>query len=261
MTTFSKPISSIPLMNASSKPISSLPLWISLLLFGIPSALQVALAYLGLPLLHTMGVPLLAQFILFSLPLLGLFVAAFIAYRLEGRPWQWQALVERFWLQRMSPRQWLWSFGLTVFFIVSYIVMAQIPLATWFDQRFPLPAQVQLMLGDSKTFAGLPLRGQWWILGLYLLIFFFNIFGEELWWRGYIFPRQELTHGRWTWIVHGLLWDAYHVFFMVDMLLLLPGSLALSYVVQKQRNIWPAIIAHGVLNALSMIRLISGILG
>ncbi len=247
-------------MNTSSKPVASVPLSISLLLFGIPSALQVALAYLVLPLLHTMGVPLLVQFIVFSLPLLGLFAAALTAYRLEGRPWQWQALFERFWLQRMTPRLWLWSLGLTVFFIASYVALAQTSLATSVDQYFPLPAQVQLVLGESGTFAGLQLRGQWWILGLYLVVYFFNIFGEELWWRGYIFPRQELTHGRWTWVVHGILWDAYHVFFAVDMLLLLPGSLALSYVVQKQRNIWPAIVAHGVLNGLSMIRLISGIL-
>jgi len=28
---------------------------------------------------------------------------------------------------------------------------------------------------------------------------------RELWWRGYILPRQELAFGRWTWIIHGLL--------------------------------------------------------
>jgi hypothetical protein len=45
----------------------------------------------------------------------------------------------------------------------------------------------------------------------WLPFFFFNIFGEELWWRGYIQPRQELLTKRYTWLVHGALWSLFHI--------------------------------------------------
>jgi membrane protease YdiL (CAAX protease family) len=48
-----------------------------------------------------------------------------------------------------------------------------------------------------KDFMGMPLRGAWWILIYYaVLILVCNIGGEELWWRGYVLPRQELAFGR-----------------------------------------------------------------
>jgi membrane protease YdiL (CAAX protease family) len=51
-----------------------------------------------------------------------------------------------------------------------------------------------------------PLRNNLGVAILFIVLLFFNIAGEELWWRGYIFPRQEKTYGRWTWLIHGLLW-------------------------------------------------------
>jgi len=48
-----------------------------------------------------------------------------------------------------------------------------------------------------KDFMGLPLHGAWWILVYYaVVILVCNIGGEELWWRGYVLPRQELAFGR-----------------------------------------------------------------
>jgi hypothetical protein len=43
-------------------------------------------------------------------------------------------------------------------------------------------------------FMGLPLQGQWWVAVYYTLVLVCaNIAGEELWWRGYLLPRQELV--------------------------------------------------------------------
>ena len=43
---------------------------------------------------------------------------------------------------------------------------------------------------------GIPLGGAWWVLFYYAtVILLFNIGGEELWWRGYVLPRQELAFG------------------------------------------------------------------
>jgi membrane protease YdiL (CAAX protease family) len=71
-----------------------------------------------------------------------------------------------------------------------------------------------------------------------------NVFGEELWWRGYILSRQELAFGKWTWVVHGIFWNVFHSFFYWELIALLPGCLALSYVAYKSKSTWPGIIAH-----------------
>jgi len=78
-----------------------------------------------------------------------------------------------------------------------------------------------------------------------LVMLSFNIFGEELWWRGYILPRQEEAYGRWTWAVHGLLWLLWHVaFYPWQVFALLLICLTVPYIAQRRQNIWPAIIIH-----------------
>jgi membrane protease YdiL (CAAX protease family) len=59
-------------------------------------------------------------------------------------------------------------------------------------------------------FLGIALRGNWGMALVYLAILVLNIVGEEFWWRGYVLPRQELAHGRWAWLVHGILWTLFH---------------------------------------------------
>ena len=45
----------------------------------------------------------------------------------------------------------------------------------------------------------------YYILLLWVPFFAVNIIGEELWWRGFIQPRQEPVFGRFTWIIQGVL--------------------------------------------------------
>jgi membrane protease YdiL (CAAX protease family) len=77
-------------------------------------------------------------------------------------------------------------------------------------------------------------RGNWGYAVLALLLFFFNIFGEELYWWGVLLPQQELVHGRNTWLVHGLMWNLFHLLFYPWYLVYgLPITLAVSFVAQK----------------------------
>lgn len=60
-------------------------------------------------------------------------------------------------------------------------------------------------------FMGIPLQGAWWILAYYaVLMFVCDIGVEELWWRGYVLPRQELAFGRSAWVIHGICWSLFH---------------------------------------------------
>jgi membrane protease YdiL (CAAX protease family) len=131
---------------------------------------------------------------------------------------------------------------------------------------YTMPAEVMDFMGQIQptSFFGIELSGNWWLPIFYLfVVMFLNIFGEELWWRGFILPRQELAHGRWTWIIHGLLWTGFHIFWTPDLASLLsraPTYLALAFVCQRLANTWPGIIAHFVGNSPILLVIIGGVL-
>ena len=57
------------------------------------------------------------------------------------------------------------------------------------------------------------------------------------------------------------MWTLLHVFKWWQMFALLPGALALSFVVQRFQNTWPGIIAHLITNGIGMAGVIFVILG
>ena len=94
---------------------------------------------------------------------------------------------------------------------------------------------------------GIPLAGRWWLGAYYAAVLLLgNVAGEELWWRGYLLPRQELAHGRAAWLVHGALWAGFHLFFqwtLWDLVRMLPTCCALAFVAQHCRNTWSGVVA------------------
>jgi membrane protease YdiL (CAAX protease family) len=261
-------------MDASfhhSPPISPLPLWKSLLLFAVPSALAGVVVYGVMPILAARGLPIFFNYLITyaTAPMLLLIAASLVAVRMEGRELSWAALTNRFRLNRMGGRDWLWAIGLTVFMFLTAGLLAF--TARWIATTFPVPAYFPDELKPTAaravgalptTFMGLPLAGNWWIAAAMLASLVIATLGEELWWRGYILPRQELTHGRWTWVIHGFLWTLFHAFAPWNLIAILPGCLALSFVAQRRRNTWPGIVAHGLANGLLvMVIVVFGIAG
>ena len=102
---------------------------------------------------------------------------------------------------------------------------------------------------------------QYYILGLWLPFFFANILGEELWWRGFIQPRQERVFGRTTWIVQGLLHGVFHVSFGLGVLFVLwPVLFAIPWAVQRSRNTSVGIVIHAGINAAGFLAVTLGLL-
>jgi membrane protease YdiL (CAAX protease family) len=105
------------------------------------------------------------------------------------------------------------------------------------------------------------LRGNWLAFMMTVIYFFFNIIGEEFWWRGYILPRQELAFGKWTWLIHGVLWASFHVSRWWDIIGLLPAQIVFAYVAWRSRSTTVAIIMH-ILSNISMVTFVCwGVLG
>ena len=112
-------------------------------------------------------------------------------------------------------------------------------------------------------FHGYSLAGAWWILIYYaVLILVCNIGGEELWWRGYVLPRQELAFGRSAWIVHGIAWSVFHLFMqptLSDTIRMAITGVALSFVAQRTRSTWPGIVGHSFGNLTFFLSLVRGV--
>jgi len=241
----------------------------SLLYFGIPSLIATLGIYVGIPTLDRIGVPLFANFILFTAgPLALMLVSALAAYRLEGNPMSWAGVKERFRLKPLKGMDWVWTMGLAIVYVGGYLLL--LPTAKWLAS-FPLfepppflPPVVDprvLESGIPSEMLGIQLRGNWWVLAVYFLILCFNIFGEEFWWRGYILPRQEAQHGKWTWLIHGIMWNMFHVFWKWNLIALIPQTLSLSYVAYKLKNTTPGIIVHWINNGLGLVIMLLGVLG
>jgi len=241
------------------KPIS---LKLSILIFGSASLLFLLTERVIIPYLADLGLDPAFILLVTAFPHMVFFFGALIAYKKEGNEWSWNAFSQRFRLFSIKGKFWLWVLLFTIINIVLYLLVFKLghSFVKMVHDLFPTPKIITELFGNGTMFAGRNLSGNWWLLGLFFIRYFFNVLGEEFLWRGYLFPRQELTHGKYTWVVHGLLWTGFHLFAPYNALLVLPGALFMSYIVQRYKNTTIFIISHAVINGIPMIAIITGIL-
>jgi membrane protease YdiL (CAAX protease family) len=257
----------IPMDTSVKITLKPIPLWNAIVLFAATSGLVYVMVYHGISTLMGAGITFLQSYLVcFYAPFVVIFVAAIIGYLLERREFSWSAFRSRYRLEMLSGRTWIWTAGLTIVGLGFYLalgftakVLANIP---WLAPPAFFPAELnpikQMVPG---TFMDTVLKGQWWIIPAYTSGWFFNIFGEELLWRGYLMPRQEVLYGKYTWLIHGALWSLWHCFWRWNILVIMPIALAIPYVVQRTRNTWVGIIAHGIANAIPLVMIVKGVIG
>jgi membrane protease YdiL (CAAX protease family) len=257
----------------TSAQLQPIPFWHTLVLFGIPGAIVYVDIYFVVPYLVRAGVPLVLCFPpLLMLPVL--LPAALVLLGQEGNKVSWSSLRERFRLHPMSGKQWLWALGTLFAAQVSDGLFGFIGLdwlARWlatipvFGPPKHLPAlmdpRVELDLLPTE-FLGAPLRGNWWILLWWVALLFLSNLGEELVWRGYVLPRQELSLGRSAWVVNGLLWTfLVHAVLKWQYIGMLPSMLLAPWLAQKARNTWASFVVHYGGNLMIVALLVPGIVG
>jgi membrane protease YdiL (CAAX protease family) len=169
-----------------------------------------------------------------------LLLFAVAAVKREGHS-QWSEVAEALGIRKFSKHDWIYSVGglLLVFactgviFGVSFLLNKQWgvrPLSTtpWFMEMHPFKGSERLLLL------------------VWLPMFFFNIVGEELLWRGYIQTRLEARNG---WLICSLLWMVFHLPFGMDlMIMLIPIVLIVPYVYLKTGNALTGVFIHGIYN-------------
>jgi membrane protease YdiL (CAAX protease family) len=141
--------------------------------------------------------------------------------------------------------------GLLLAFALSGLVFAA---ALLLNRRFGVP-----MLSTTPWFMEMrPFRGSEKLLLLaWLPMFFFNIVGEELLWRGYV---QSRLPGKSVWLLCSVLWLLFHLpFGMGVMLMALPALLIIPYVFDKTRNTLTGIFIHALFNGPAFIAIALGL--
>jgi membrane protease YdiL (CAAX protease family) len=186
-----------------------------------------------------------------------IFASALIGYhRIEGHPLTWQEFSKQMRYPHIKGKDLLWGFVIFVVGNISLGAFSWLSLQVINAGMIPLPDGLPALVNPqlrttNETLnhaAGGQISGQWSVIFFALVTHFFNIFGEELWWRGYILYRYELAFGRYTWLVHGLIWAGFHVFKWWDLLALVPVYLLAAFSAQKLKNNWSAFIGHTLTN-------------
>ncbi len=177
-----------------------------------------------------------------------MFVSSIILYKLERSGLTFK---ERFRL--WSPRKNDLLVTIISIAAISAVTFIIISILTFFNSKFTVqPFFMQME----------PLKdGQLWVLLLWLPMFFFNIFGEAFFWRGYIYPRQEVYFGNFTWFAHGTCWMIFHLPFGSNLLIaVMPIIYITSYAVQKTKNTYVDIIIHAVINGSGFLMIALGVI-
>ena len=253
-------------MNEKLKPI---PLWLALIYFGIPGAVLYYGCYGGVQLLHGTGVSLLAAFMAFTwIPTLALIPVVLILYQREGDRISPSGFRERFRLSPIEGKMWFWVLGALAVNVMADAALhgtgkwlASMPAFAPPDYLPGLFNPLVKMFPVTDLF-GTPLRGNWWILAAWIPLHTLAMFGEELMWRGYILPRQEVSYKRYAWLVNGLLWAfILHACLKWQYIGMLPGMLIVPLVAQKTRSTWASVFVHVLSNAPIWVILLLGVLG
>ncbi len=219
----------------------------SLLFFGIPAVLMALLFWKGMPLLDWLGWPLLKTcWVGFGFASIVLLRASHFFFRREGNAFRWSVLRERFRLHPLDAKAWVWTLFLTgILFLSSWLLGGT---AEWINRHIVDAPKFWMRVHENIPgyFLEIPIRGSWWAFCVYSALLVLQIFSEELWFRGYIFPRQELAYGRFAWTIHAPLWLLFRAVLPSQLIQDIAGSLLLPYLSQRLSNTWPAILSRSL---------------
>jgi len=158
---------------------------------------------------------------------------------------------------------------------------------------FILAMSLSIMMGPvNRSLASIPgfIPPEWWPAGgnpnipvnsaadvfpdislegnfLFVLLYFiaglvFNIFGEEIYYRGYLLPRMRGVFGKWDWVANGVLFTLKHVYQRWLYPGILVGGLGFAFAFGPLGSLPLAMLFHWVGNFLfQMVFLVMAALG
>jgi len=220
-------------------------------LYGIPTLLNYIACRWAIPWFEknsSLPVEVIYFISVGGLVLMPMFFWALYLVKKDTRSGKFSDWLERMRIKKLSGKDWIWT-------VTGFILLS---LASFLIAKILMPK-----LGMDATpffFKNMPFTGSnFWIMYVWPAFFFFNIFGEEFLWRGYIQPRQELLHGNLTWFFHGLFWAFWHFPMGLDLVVASsPIFFILPAIVQIRKNTTIAIVIHAVFGGFGFLALALG---
>jgi membrane protease YdiL (CAAX protease family) len=103
----------------------------------------------------------------------------------------------------------------------------------------------------ADAFPDVNLRGNYWFVLLTIVIgLVFNIFGEEIYYRGYLLPRMRGAFGKWDWVANGVLFTLKHIYQRWLFPGILVGGLSFAFAAGPLGSLPLAMVYHWVGNFL-----------
>jgi len=192
-----------------------------------------------------------AGFVLFCLLILSV-----ILFKIETKTMSLKEFFKRFRLNKISKNDLI----IIIIGIISILILDGI--------LFGLNVFINQIFGINLTFSSLPdftginkiIKGDYGIIIVYFIYLFFNIFGEEFLWRGYLLPIQENVFNKFAWIFNSIFWLLFHFIFGISIIMMLPLLFILPFLVQRQKNTWVGIVIHSTTGLIGFVSIINGIL-
>jgi membrane protease YdiL (CAAX protease family) len=181
-----------------------------------------------------------------------LFACAVTLVRFEGNITP-KEIMKALYIRPFSKKDWAYSIaGLLLVFAFTGMIFGLSALLNKYCGVRPLSTTPWFM--EFKPFQG----AEKLLLLVWLPMFFFNIVGEELLWRGYIQSRLPGGHG---WALCSLFWMVFHLPFGPDlMIMVVPAIIIIPYVFHKTRNSLTGVFIHGLYNGPVFVLLSLGLL-
>ena len=214
----------------------------AIIIFLVSTAYFFLLLFTLLPFLksHYSINPALYWFITGYFLFIPLFVYALSMVKFEGNRGIKQILLALN-IKSFKKRDWTYSIiGLLLAFIFTGLIFgSSFLLNKYFGIRLltttPWFMEMKPFQGIEKLF-----------LFIWLPMFFFNMVGEEMLWRGYI---QTRLSGKYSWLLCSLLWVIFHLPFGIDfIIMLIPVIIIIPYAFYKTQNTLVGIFIHGIYN-------------
>ncbi|MPZ32306.1 MAG: CPBP family intramembrane metalloprotease [Rhodospirillales bacterium] len=217
--------------ETNGKPRTLIPkrigIILSTILFGIPALLPWLVTDFGVPALVARGWnPLLAWFLAGTVVFAPLLAAAIFGASMTLSTSSPSMILEHLRVHHLSFDEWRLTALALAWTATAIAVLSLLNANVWPG----LPTEPSFMTIR-------PLKPpQYYLFALWLPYFAVNIIGEELWWRGFIQPRQEPVFGRSTRIIQGLLHGAFHFSFGAGVVFIVwPVLFGIPWLVQRTR--------------------------
>lgn len=238
--------------NSPVKSLQHLGFAPSVAIFGTAAVAMIFGTHFLIPILHrTLGWErIILWFLVAGLGVfLPMLIASYVMIRKEGQCFDRKLWIERLRFRALSARDWLWAVAaIGAIALSSAVILKLLELIVGSINSKPLFMSLQPLSA-----------GRYWILLIWFPYWLLNIFGEEIFWRGVLLPRQELVFGGKTWLVHGFFWGIFHIAFGWRLLItLLPILFIQSYVVYRRQNTWLGVFIHALINGPSFIAISLG---